>query len=470
MKTIFKKSLVGAAVSTIMLSGAAFAADPVGPEYASLSNEFFDDSTVSGTVAFWMRDRTRGDVDENGNSTGKTPNLDHGSMYLSLGFNSGYVADTVGLDLNVYSTFDLYNNASPDHEMNFWGVNNPYDMTPTGSSGCSSIEGEGNMWDSGCTDNGAAIQTAALKFKFGDSVTAKAGYFQPSVPTAMGVNWSFAAGTYTGGEIGATFGDLALGVVYANEYRAPWFKDSYEFRDGQNKDAGDAYSIGAHYTIANGTMLDVAYAGLTDGDRKNAHVKLKHNTAGGWYLSPQVYIMDDEDQYDSTAYQFAFLSSKSVGQYNFRMEGTYTSADSSDTRGHTGNFAYRLTEAYGGSNGAYDIWWNNRSDFNHDGEIGFFGQLSRDFSDIGAQGFSAGFNGVYAFGAKAAGYDELVEYSGSVFANYAIQSGALQGANLGMYFTKYVNDSDAPNWTGYSNAFQDENDLKVTLVIPLSIK
>ncbi|BBL88092.1 multidrug transporter [Vibrio rotiferianus] len=459
-----KKSLVASAVASFMFGGVAVAADPVGPEYASAASAFFEESTVTGALNFWMRDRTRADVDSNGNQTSKKPNLDHGSMYLSLGFSSGYISDTVGLDLNVYSTFDMWNNASPDHEMNFWGVDNPYDMNPTDSSGCS------GAWDSDCTDNGAAFQTAALKFKFGDSVTAKAGYFQPSVPTAMGVNWSFAAGTYTGGEIGANFDDLALGFVYAVEYRAPWFKKSYEFRDGQNKDAGDAYSFGARYNLTPNSSLDIAYAGLTDGPRKNAHIKYKHTTENGWYLSPQVYIMDDEDQYDSTAFQAAFLSSKSVGAYSFRLEGTYTSADSTDTRGNVGNFAYRLTEKYGGSNGAYDIWWNNRSDFNHDGEIGFFGQMSRDFSDLGAPGFSAGINGVYAFGAEAEGYDELIEYSGSVFANYAIQGGPLKGAHLGMYYTRYVNDSDAPNWTGYSNGFQDENDLKVTLVIPMSIK
>lgn len=465
MKSVFKRSLVGAAVSSMLFGTAAFAADPVGPEYSSAASAFFEESTVTGAINFWMRDRTRADFDvATGEQTDKTPNLDHGSVYVSLGFHSGYVADTVGLDLNVYSTFDMWNNASPDHEMNFWGVDNPYDMNPTQSSGCT---GE---WDSGCTDNGAAIQTAAVKFKFGDSITAKAGYFQPSVPTAMGVNWSYAAGTYTGGEIGGTFGDLAVGLVYADEYRAPWFQDSYGFRDGQNEDAGDAYSIGARYNFSDATSLDFAYAGLTKGDRQNAHIKLKHNTDNGWYLSPQLYVIDDNDQYDSTAFQLAFLSSKSVGQYNFRLESTYTSADSSDTRGNTGNFAYRLTEKYGGSNGAYDIWWNNRSDFNHDGEIGFFGQMSRDFSDLGAPGFSAGINGVYAFGAEAEGFDELVEYSGSVFANYAIQGGALKGAHVGMYYTRYVNDANTPNWTGYSNAFQDENDLKVTLVIPFTIK
>jgi hypothetical protein len=372
----------------------------------------------------------------------------------------------VGLDVNVYSTFDMWQNASPDHEMNFWGVNNPYDLEPTSSSGCS------GTWNSDCNENGGQIQAAALKLKFGEVVTAKAGLFQPSVPSAMGVNWSFAAGTYTGGQVGLNFGELSLGLIYADEYRAPWFKDLYGFRTGADDDAGEAYSIGTLYKYSNLISLDVAYAGLTDGDRKNAHVKFKYTTDSGYYLSPQVYVIDDDKQYDSTAFQLAFLSSKKKGPYTFRAEATYTSADSTGTRDNVGNFAYRLTEVYGGSNGAYDIWWNNRSDFNHDEEIGFFGSVVRDMSDLGAHHFSVGINGVYAFGADSNrdGIDELVEYSGSIFFNYAIQTYPLNDADFGMYYTNYVNDSNAPDWVPYSNAFQDESDLKVMLVVPFTIK
>jgi len=79
-----------------------------------------------------------------------------------------------------------------------------------------------------------------------------------------------------------------------------------------------------------------------------------------------------------------------------------------------------------------------------------------------------GVNGVYAFGADAEGYDELVEYSGSLFINYLIQSGSLQGASIGAYTTYYVNDSNAPSRDGYTNGFQDETDLKILLMIPFS--
>nr|WP_086983435.1 multidrug transporter [Vibrio aphrogenes] len=478
---MFKKTVLSTAVASLLLgvsaySTTALAADDVAPNDPAVAGEgipekpyeggFFEDATVNGAVNIWMRDRTRAKIVD-GHQTPKYTNLDHGSIYTGLDIKSGYAADVVGLDINVYGTFDMWNNGSPDHEMNFWNVDNPYDMTPGSNTGC-----EGT-WDSSCTDNGAAFQTAAVKFKFGEHVTARGGYFQPSVPTAMGVNWSYAAGTYEGGEIGVNYGPVALGFVYADAYKAPWYKHDYNFRTGTGptaEDAGDAYSIGMRYTINDQMLLDVAYAGLTDGDRKNAHVKFKWTTDGGWYVSPQVYVVDDDNQYDKTAFQAALLTAKTYGQYGLRLESTYTSADSEDTRGNVGNMAYRLTEAYGGSNGAYDIWWNNRSDFNHDGELGFFAELKRDFSDLGAQGLSIGLNGVYAFGAKAEGYDELVEYSGSAFVNYAIQNGALAGANFGIYYTHYVNDSNADSWVGYSNAFQDENDLKVTLTIPFNVK
>ncbi len=79
---------------------------------------FFSESKISGNVNFWFRDRERGNVDANGKDTPKTTNLNHSSVFMNLGFNSGYIADTVGLDLVAYTTWDLSNEAF-GHEMNF---------------------------------------------------------------------------------------------------------------------------------------------------------------------------------------------------------------------------------------------------------------------------------------------------------------------------------------------------------------
>lgn len=435
---------------------------------AQAANAFWDGSTINGSVNLWIRDRERvPGLNENGHDKHQQPNLVHGSLYGSLAFNSGYAWNLVGLDLTAYGTMDLYNDASPDHEMNFWDVNNPYDKVPKG--GCP------GAWDSECTQDSVTYQTAAVKFMYGEGLRAKAGYFQPSVPTTLGVNWSYAAGSYLGGEVGYTYDNLQLGAAYAVKYKAPWFEDVYEFREADGKgDAGDAYSFGLRYTFdkgwLDGVLVDTAYGALTKGDRKNAHLKLKKTFENNLYLSGQVYYVSDDKQYDGDAYQFALLSAKSFGPYSMRAEMTYTVANSlqSDT---IENFTYRLTKQYGGSNGAYDIWWNNRSDWNHDEETAGFLELKRDFSDYGLNGLTAGVSGAIGYAdAPSSDIDDLLEYSGSVFAYYTLQSTFLKGSTAGIYYTAYENETDAGNWYPYTNLFQDEQDIKFTLSMPFSIK
>ncbi|RAH30282.1 multidrug transporter, partial [Vibrio vulnificus] len=403
MDKFFKVSAITAAMVGAIAAAPASAADQVGPQYAGEVSEFFAESTISGNFNMWMRARDRGNVDANGNDTKKETNLNHGSLFINLGFNSGYVNDVVGADFVIYSTWDMWNDSvGAGHEMNFLDCDGP------ASAGC---------WNN-LEKGGVSFATAAAKFKFGDNVRAKLGYFQPSVASGLGVNWSFAPGTYRGGEIGGTFGKLDLGFVVADEYKAPWYKETDAFK-GVDGDDEILFSLGARYTLDNGISLDGALSKLDE--RTTAHFKVKGTTDGGFYWSPQLYIVQDENQYtnDDLGYQLAFLSSFSAGAYSFRAEATYTSAD------EDGNwFAYRPTAGYGGSNGAYEIWWNNRSDFNHHEELAVFGSVSRDFSDIGGTGFSAGVSAALGTGASVAGYDDLTEYAYSMFANYAIQAGA----------------------------------------------
>ncbi len=448
----------------LVLAVAIAVALAVANEHARASNvkdvsEFFSESTTSVNLSIFSRTRYRGNVDGNGEDTAETTNLDHGSMFAGLGFNSGYINNVVGIDFLVYGTYDKWQDGSPDHEFNFWNVNNPYDKVA--KKGCT------GTWDPDCNYNGVSFATASAKFKFGESYTAKAGYFQPSVPGSLGVNWSFAPGTYRGGEIGGTFGKVALGLTVADEYKAPWFGSTYAFQTTEGQDAGTLYSLGARFALDSGISLDIGYGGLTDGDRKNAHVKLKSTNAAGLYWSPQVYFVEDEEQFASTAFQLAFLSGFTTGQYIFRAEATYTSAES-NTDGLAGNISYRLTSQYGGSNGAYDVWWNNRSDFNHDGEYAGFISVSRDFSDFNGSGLTAGISTAFGRGAEAEGFKDLKEYAYSLFVNYVINAGVLKDAMFSFYYTDYSNETDAPNWTGYTNLFQDESDYKLVFTIPLA--
>jgi hypothetical protein len=450
MDKFFKVSAITAAMVGTMAATPAMAnQDNVGPGYTGAVSEFFAESTISGNFNMWMRARDRAGTDANGNDTDKETNLNHGSMFINLGFNSGYVADVVGADFVIYSTWDMWNDSvGAGHEMNFLDCDGPRD------TGC---------W-SNLEKGGVSFATAAAKFKFGESGTAKLGYFQPSVPSALGVNWSFAPGTYRGGEIGGKIAGIDLGLVIADEYKAPWYKETDAFL---GVDGGDEvlYSFGARYTLDNGISLDGAYGKLDE--RAMAHLKVKGTTDGGIYWSPQLYYINDDNQYvdGDTGFQFAFLSSYASGPYSFRAEATYTMAE------EDGNwFAYRPTAGYGGSNGAYEIWWNNRSDFNHHEELAFFGSVSRDFADIGGTGFSAGISGAYGFGSSVEGYDDLSEYAYSLFANYAIQNGALKDAAVSFHYTNYYNDTNAPSWNGYANLFQDETDFKLIVAIPFNVK
>ncbi|MCG9629051.1 multidrug transporter [Vibrio mediterranei] len=470
MRNSLKVSTIAFAIMSVFI-GKAMAANTIGAEYTEPASKFFEDSTISGNLNFFMRKRDRvGSVSDSGEDGAYDTNLDHGSIFANLGFNSGYIGGIVGTDLVIYSTFDMWQNGSADHEMNFWNVNNPFDKQGK-TKQCT------NVWTD-CNENGVSYATASLKFRFGENIKASLGYIQPSVPSALGVNWSYAPGTYRGAQIGGKFDNLELGFIYADEYKAPWFKKTYRLQTTAGEDAGEVYSVGARYTLSNGIVFDAGYAGLTVGNRKNFHLKVKGSTTGGFNWSPQVYVVSDDEQYDSTAFQAAFISSKSIGQYTFRADSTYTKANAkNDGKGTVGNFSYRLTSQYGGSNGAYDIWWNNRSDFNHDGEIAGFLSVSRDFSDVGGNGFSAGISTAGGFGSttsatrkSGAPVDDLTEYAYSLFATYAIQKGALTDANISFYWTQYINPTNASNWTPYSNLFQDEKDFKLSLTIPFNVK
>ncbi|WIH24175.1 multidrug transporter [Photobacterium damselae] len=467
----YKLSIISTSISVAIIGGslsipAQAQEDLMGPSYANEVTKFYDNSKISANLNFWLRHRDRAGFDKiYGHDTKKTKNLDHGSVFFDIGFNSGYIYDIVGLDIVAYTTFDMWQTGSPDHEMNFWNVNNPYEKIPKG--GCS------GPWNSDCNDNGVSIATANVKFKYQDLFTAKLGYYQPSVPSTMGVNWSFAPGSYLGGEIGLNFERLALGLTYASEYKAPWFKNTYKFQetisDGSHSGAGNAYSLGLNYTIADKINLNIAYGGLTKGQRKNAQLKLKATTDNGWYLSPQVYFIHDNEEYSELAYQLAFISRYNTGAYTFRAESTYSSAKARDHK-LVGNFAYRLTQDYGGSNGSYDIWWNNRSDYNHDEELALFGSVARNLSDWGLNGLSTGVSGAYGFGAKAPGYNELTEYAFSLFTNYRVPEGLLKNIGLSVYCTWYYNDMNAGDWMPYTNAFQDETDFKFIVTMPFGIK
>lgn len=464
-KLFIPASILMAALGADLALSAEVRAAP-GPGDASALHRFYDDARLNASLNFWLRRRDRANFDSTrGQKTAKIRSLDHGSGFFNVDFRSGYIHDVIGLDLGAYATFDMWQNGRPDHNMNFWNINNPFEKRP--GAGCS------GALHPDCAADGVSIATAHLKFKYQDRLAARLGYFQPSAPSALGADWSFTRGVYLGGELGLILGQIVLGLAYATEYRAPWFKRGYKPREksahGARVEAGDMYSVGMRYAVTDSISLELAYGALTRGQRKNAHLKLTADSGKGWRLSPQIYFTHDAGQYSKSAWQLAFIARYATGPYTFRAESTYTLAENRNAE-IAGHFAYRLTQYYGGSRGAYDIWWDSGSDFNHDNELALFGAATRDLSDWGLNGLSAGINGVYGFGARAPGHKALTEYALSLFIDYRLPGGALKNMGLSLYCTWYQNEMNAGNYGPYSNAFQDETNFKFIVTLPFSIK
>lgn len=183
------------------------------------------------------------------------------------------------------------------------------------------------------------------------------------------------------------------------------------------------------------------------------------------------------DLYDGTAWlQALTFGYRAADVVDLRLEGTWVKAD-----GQQGYFLQRMTPTYASSNGRLDIWWDNRSDFNANGEKAVFFGAMYDLKNWNLPGFAIGASYVYAWDAKPATwqsnpdayYDKnrtIEESAYSLDAVYTIQDGRAKGTMFKLHFTEYDNHSDIPSWGGgYGNIFQDERDVKFMVIAPFTI-
>ncbi|MCL2161410.1 MAG: OprD family porin [Betaproteobacteria bacterium] len=414
---------------------------------------------VSGNLFYFNRHRKRYDVGE-----GRfRDNLRHQTLQGNVDISTPFYADVVGVDLGLFGTTDLANSASPDHEMSFFPWSVPWSPD----------------WSKRDARSGTSLYRAHLKLRqvSGDrQFWGKVGYFQPSGPGVIGVNWSLMPGTYRGLETGLDKGPLSVAFAWADQYKAPWFSDLYHFRrnDGQTR-VDHLWSLGARLRFASGFSAEAAY-GESQGFLRSAHLKFKYNSPGEKvYLSYQLYGMADRDESDSpdnqygghVAHQHYLAAAWRPAPWVLRAEFLHTRAPSSQPQ-HAGYFAYRLIGRYGGANGAYEPWWDNRSDWNHNRESAVFLGVSRSLDDLlGVSGFTVGLSGAVGWGGRVHGVEErLRERAWSADLAYAVPDGPLKNARISLHYTRYDNKTNQPSWTGYNNLFQDERDLKILLVIP----
>ncbi len=454
-----RKTLALAVAGALLGTGFAMA-----PE--AKAEGFIDDSTLTGGVYYWQRQRDRKDVETGEFKT----NLSHATWNANLDFSSGYAADMFGIDVAAFTAIEMAESSESGHpnEIAFSSRNRTYDEDYSGDK------------------SGISLYKAAGKFKYGP-VWARAGYIQPSGQTLLAPHWSFMPGTYQGAEAGANFdygdsGALSFSYMWTNRYKAPWHIEMDDFRQNDRK-TGVSYlhSLGAKYDFKNNLVLEAAF-GQAQGYVNQYFTKAsyKFDVAGNpMTTSYQFYGAEDRigdnnnpnSIYDGLAWLQALTFGYTTGQFNWRLEGTMVKAE-----GNQGFFLQRMTPTYASSNGRLDIWWDNRSDFNANGEKAVYGGVMYDLSNWNIPGMAVGASYVYAWDAKPSTnpiYDQsqrLRESAYSLDAMYTMQEGRAKGTLFKLHFTQYDNHSDIPSWGGgYGNIFQDEKDVKFIVIAPFTI-
>lgn len=432
---------------------------------AVLAAGFVDDSTLTGGLFYWQRDRERKNVATGDYDT----NLKHATGNANLDYSSGYAADLVGLDLAAFSAVEFYEAGDSSHpnEIAFSSKNKAYDEDYSGDKG------------------GMSLYKAALKFKLGPA-WARAGYIQPSGQTLLASHWSFLPGTYQGVEAGANFdyadaGALSFSYMWADQYKSPWHTDVDSFyRNDRKTRIAYLHSLGAKYDFKNDLVLEAAF-GQAQGYVDQYFAKASyHVDVAGRPLSTsyQFYGARDtvndggvNDLYDGLAWLQAVTFGYRLGQVDLRLEGTAVKAN-----GNQGYFLQRMTPTYASSNGRLDVWWDNRSDFNANGEKAVYAGALYDLANWNLPGFAVGGSYVYAWDAKPSTdpqYDQsqrVIETAYSLDALYTVQAGFAKGTLFKLHYTRYDNHSDNPSWSnGYGNMFQDEHDLKFMAIAPFTI-
>ncbi len=431
---------------------------------------FIDDSKLTGGVYYWQRERDRKDI-----LSGKyKTNISHGTWNANLDFSSGYAADIVGIDLAAFTAIEMTEAGESGH---------PNEIAFSSSNRAYSEDWRGDK-------SGLSLYKAAAKVKYGP-FKLRAGYIQPEGQTLLSPHWSFMPGTYQGAEAEAAFdyadaGALKFSYMWTNRYKSPWHLEMDHFyKNDRHSRIAYLHSFGGKYDFKNGLTLEAAY-----GEAKNyssqyfAKTSYSFDLAGSPLNSSfQFYGSRNQTQqhgvnqlYDGTAWLQAFTLSYRLGQVDLRLETTSVKAE-----GRQGYFLQRMTPTYSSSNGRMDIWWDNRSDFNANGEKAVFLSAMYDLSHWQLPGWAVGASYAYGWNAKPASVNDspdrwyrqgnkISESSWSLDGLYTVQEGRAKGTLFKLHFTQYNNHSNIPDGAGgYGNMFQDERDVKFIMMVPFSL-
>lgn len=432
---------------------------------------FVDDASLTGGLYYWQRHRERKDLNPDSNKYGQyQQNLHHSTFNGNIDFSSGYASDFIGLDLAAFGAVELSSKgpAAPN-EIGFSDAKTRWNEKWTGD------------------ENGASIYKAAIKLKH-HNYWLRGGYLQPTGQTLLAPHWSFLPGTYRGVEGGAVYdfsdaGELSLSYMWADEYKAPWYRNMYHFRKADGVTGVNyLHSFGVKYDFKNNLVLEGALGQAADYmDQYFSKVSYAFPVAGNnLKTSWQFYGAKDKesggaanvnDIYDGLAWLQAITLGYTAGPFDMRLEGTWVKAE-----GNQGFFLQRMTPGYATSNGRLDVWWDSRSDFNANGEKALFAGVMYDLKNWQLPGWAVGTSYAYGWDARPSAnpiYDQsrrLRESAWNLDLLYTVQQGPVKGTLVKLHYTRYNNHSDIPGWGGgYGNVFQDEKDIKFIVMAPFTI-
>ncbi|OCG24860.1 chitoporin [Gilliamella sp. wkB108] len=440
----------------------------VAPVYASYESNFINDASLTGNVFFWNRDRERKNLDTHKYES----NIRQSTFNSNLDFRSGFIADMFAIELGGYGAWEVSDGGKGHpNEIAFSGASSPY---------------ERNLEKNGKDVSGLSLYKALVNFKIDELFWIKAGYIQPSGQTLLAPHWSLLPGTYHGVEFGSTLdfdnaGALSMSYMWADKYKAPWYKRLYEFRQwGKGKKIDYLHSAGLKYDFKNNLVLEGAFG--------QAHNYMNQFFSKASYkmdvlenpltMSYQFYGAKDQSHkgdnvYDGLAWLQAMTLGYQVGPVGFRLEGVAIKAE-----GKQGFFLQRMTPDYASSNGRLDIWWNSRSDFNANGEKAAFAEVTYDLGHLShyLAGWKTGASYAYGWDAKPNSLAEnqkyrLIESAYNLDLGYTVQNSWAKDTSFQLHYTKYNNHSNSiKSWEGgYGNIFQDERDIKFIVTLPFTV-
>ncbi|OLQ76005.1 hypothetical protein BIT28_18470 [Photobacterium proteolyticum] len=402
------------------------------PAHAS-DNEFLDGASLNGAINAEHRYRQK---DTSTVNDDYTATADYTVYNLILGFESGYHDDWLGLDLSGY----------------FSGA----------------IAGDGEECASEailCDTDGPSGQdfkmtTAAMKFKFGESVT-KLGYIQSHGIGTVGNVWAFVPGTYRGASVVAPFGDWKLGYLIADEFTAPWHRtEKDQFGEDGRIPFNFIHSLGISGSINDNWVLDagIGHAELVEGDDTtdiSYRFYTRYQIADDMSIAYDVYATDSETSYGGFGITQGVSFAKSFDKLTWNSEARYVTSE------NDAGVAPRTVKNYATNGSVFSQWWDATTDWDASGQLSWFNRLAYNFDS----GLTLG--GAFIFSTlddnDVNQFDS--EYAVTADITYSIQTGALKGTAFNLHLVHNERDTNE-NFVDGQWPWESSQDARLRVMIP----